>query len=883
MADAIQEFLAAMREAGCSPTDGTVTPDDKLHRYQIDGDKPRTDNGAYMLRIEPDGFAVGWFKNWKTGETHSWHSKTSRKASAEERKAAKERVERMKRDREVSEASAREVAAQKAERIWAEAKPCTGGEVYLKRKGISGDGCRVSGDTVVVPLRKDGKLVGLQFIKEDGGKKFLFGSDVSGAYHSLARKGDDLSTIAIGEGMATMASVRAAMGWPCIVAFNSGNLKDVARAMRAKYPDARIVICADNDQWTMVKGKPVNVGIEAAQQAAVAIGGAQVVWPVFPADDEARRTDWNDMHSSDGIDAVRDGLTAAPVIDREPEPEIDDWQPVDTCDVIETRRSDPLDAIRPMGHDRGDYFFMPRAGGQIVRVSATSLGRIQTLYRLAPRVFWESHYAADGKTSDSEIASYASAHLIEACHRLGVFQSDKVRGVGVWIDAGRVVVNCGDVIVSDGQSIQPSEFKGRYLYEAGARVIDIDCPPLTNKEASRLRDLCRMLNWKRPQYADLLAGWLVVSAVGSAIKWRPHVVITGPKGCGKSTVMDDIVKSALGDIAANGDGGTTEPGVRKVLGLSGRPFIMDEAESENRQTQAEMAKIFFLVRRASSGSKVINAYSEFCIRSCFCFAAINPRIEQGADKDRITALELVVDKSADRERNYKALLTAISECMIDGFANRLLARTVSNMDALFHNIGIFGTVAAEILGDKRSGDQVGPMIAGAYSLVSTNKVTIEFARDWMAKQEWDWHSADNDMSDAEKLVTHIMTLRVRYDHDGRSYESSIGDMVSAASIKGAPGYDAADKGLRGYGIRVIDGRVVIANNSPQLKRMLDDTPWAVWRGTLGNYPGADNYGNKPVYFGSGFECKVISLPLDKVMGKVEVLVEEEIGFGDDWT
>jgi len=244
----------------------------------------------------------------------------------------------------------------------------------------------------------------------------------------------------------------------------------------------------------------------------------------------------------------------------------------------------------------------------------------------------------------------------------------------------------------------------------------------------------------------------------------------------------------------------------------------------------------------------------------------------------------VVDKSADREANYAALLKAINDCMIDGFAQRLMARTVKNIDALFHNIKVFGTVAAEILGDKRSGDQVGPMIAGAYSLGSTGKVTIEFAREWMAKQEWDWHSADNDMSDAEKLVTHIMTLRIRYDHDGRSYESSIGDMVNHASVKGAIGYDAADKGLRGYGIRVIDGRIVIANNSPQLKRMLDDTPWAVWRGTLGNYPGADNYGNKPVYFGSGFECKATSLPLDRVMGKVEVVVADDvdIGFGDDF-
>lgn len=885
MTDPIQQFLEAMREHGCEPASGhEIVADDVLHRFQIAGDKPRSENGAYQLQVQADGFACGWFRNWKTGETVSWHSKTSRKASAEEKAAAKARVDAMRREREARDAEHKKDAAERAARIWAEAKPATGKEAYLARKLATGEGCRVYKGAVVVPLRKGADIVGLQFIDDDGGKKFLSGSDVDGAYCSIAKRSDDLGTIAIVEGYATGASVRAAMGWPVIVAFNAGNLKAVARAMRDKYPDARIVIAGDNDQWTTVKGKPVNVGKDAADQAAVAIGGAQVVLPQVAADDPAKRTDWNDIHVSDGLDAVKAGLTAAPVIEREPEPDIDDWLPDEFPEVGPIQDNDPLDTIRPMGHDRGDYIFLPKAGGQIVKVSATALGRIQTLYRLAPRGFWESHYAADGKTSDSEISSYASAHLIEACHRVGVFQADKVRGVGAWIDSGKVVVNCGDVIVSDGVKSHPSDYKGKYLYEAGAAVIDLDCEGLHNKEAARLRDLCRMLNWKRPQYADLLAGWLVLASVGSALKWRPHIVITGPKGCGKSTVMDDIVKAALGDIAINGDGGTTEAGVRKVLGVSGRPFIMDEAESESKRTQSEMANIFFLARRASSGGKVINAYSDFCVRSCFCFAAINPRIEQGADKDRITTLELVVDKSADREANYARLLAAISECMVDGFAQRLMARTVANIKALFHNIGVFGTVAAEILGDKRSGDQVGPMIAGAYSLVSTGKVTVEFAREWMAKQEWDWHSADNDMTDAERLVTHIMTSRVRYDHDGRSYESSIGDMVSHAANKDVIGHDAADKGLRGYGIRVIDDRVLIANNSPQLKRMLDDTPWAVWRGTLSNYPGADNYGNKPVYFGSGFECKVVSLPLDKVMGRRDLVVADDvdIGFGEDW-
>ena len=97
MQDQISQFLDAMREAGCAPVSGVeIIADDVLRRFQVDGDKPKTENGAYQLRIDPDGFAVGWFKTWKDGITHSWHSKTSRKASEEEKAEAQKKDEEAK-------------------------------------------------------------------------------------------------------------------------------------------------------------------------------------------------------------------------------------------------------------------------------------------------------------------------------------------------------------------------------------------------------------------------------------------------------------------------------------------------------------------------------------------------------------------------------------------------------------------------------------------------------------------------------------------------------------------------------------------------------------------------------------------------------------------
>jgi putative DNA primase/helicase len=52
------------------------------------------------------------------------------------------------------------------------------------------------------------------------------------------------------------------------VAFNAGNLKPVALALRKKFPEAKIILCADNDRFT-----PGNPGVSKAREAALEVNG----------------------------------------------------------------------------------------------------------------------------------------------------------------------------------------------------------------------------------------------------------------------------------------------------------------------------------------------------------------------------------------------------------------------------------------------------------------------------------------------------------------------------------------------------------------------------------------------------------------------------------
>ena len=74
-----------------------------------------------------------------------------------------------------------------------------------------------------------------------------------------------------------------------LVAFDAGNLINVAKITRAKHPEADIVICADDDHKT--KGNP---GLTKGREAAAAIGSYTAI-PNFGINRRPKDTDFNDL------------------------------------------------------------------------------------------------------------------------------------------------------------------------------------------------------------------------------------------------------------------------------------------------------------------------------------------------------------------------------------------------------------------------------------------------------------------------------------------------------------------------------------------------------------------------------------------------------------
>lgn len=293
MIPATEQFLAAIRAAGIQPPD-VIEADGKLRRFSSNG-KRGDDAGWYVLH--DNGIPAGAFGCWRSGISETWCAEIGRKLTPSEDAAQRARVEAMRRAREAEEAQRQAEAKQKAAAIWKSAQPATDDYPYLAAKGVKAYGLRVHEEKLVIPMRDGAELHSLQFIAPDGEKLFLTGGRTKGCYFSIGRADKVLS---VAEGYATAASVHEATGYAVAIAFSAGNLEPVARVLRAKFPQVRIVIAGDNDES--------GTGQKAAREAAKAIGGLIAI----PA--EAGK-DWNDIHREHGVEAVRSAIEGArPVV-----------------------------------------------------------------------------------------------------------------------------------------------------------------------------------------------------------------------------------------------------------------------------------------------------------------------------------------------------------------------------------------------------------------------------------------------------------------------------------------------------------------------------------------------------------------------------------------
>lgn len=854
-------MITAMQNAGLDP--GSIITDGKLHRFDVPGDRAKSLNGWYVFY---DGdIQAGRFGSWKTGDNISWCSKSKTEFSPEEKKAyaAKQAEARRLRDTELAKIHEECRAACKI--LWEASAPANSNHPYLLRKQVISHGLRQSGDSLMVPVKDiKGVLHGIQFIKPDktdNGKDKIFktGTAKQGHFHIIGKPVDN--TMIICEGYATGASIHEATGHAVLVAFDCGNLKSVAEVVRGKYPQWVIIIAADNDQWT--DGNP---GIKHGRDAAMAVKGECRI-PKF-IDLTGKPTDFNDLHILYGLSAVKTCIFPPPMAEYDLDYIPNDEEPPPTPEEFynEDESPNPFTGapFKLLGYNRGEYFYLPHGTKQIKVLKAPEHTKAH-LMELAKLQWWQGSEFANKSGFDTDAAANA---MIQINQGIGVYDSGKIRGRGAWFDDGRSIVHVGDELIVDGKTVKIEKIKSEFVYEKSVKMgFSIGSQSLKNQEAIRLQELCDTLSWSRPEFGMLVSGWAALSATCGALTWRPHILITGAAATGKTWVVDNIVRPVAGNFALIVQGATSEAGIRQALGADARPVIFDEAEGEDQKAHARMQQILELARQASSetGGSIYKGTmggksQAFRIRSMFCFASIRASQTQAADQSRITVLTL--KQRRDKEKHFKDVIKPLkNEILTEEFCKNLRKRMINNIPIIRPSADIFSDALSHVLDSKRTGDQIGALLAGNWALRSTNIVSPSEAMKIANSVDWSEHKIGQEQTDEQRCLATILETLIRMPSGDNV---SVGELIrTVAKQMFIDENSPSQMALKNHGIRVVDGGFCIANQHTELKKIMERTPWpANWSQIIGRLPGAATP-EKPTWF-SGGAIRTKMLPLSYV-------------------
>jgi len=487
---------------------------------------------------------------------------------------------------------------------------------------------------------------------------------------------------------------------------------------------------------------------------------------------------------------------------------------------------------------RESVWYRHRTTAQIAAVKPSGQAE---LLKLAPLTYWEAAFpikGKDGKVLRCDWGKAASA-LIEAANHAGVFEPEQTRGRGVWEDDGRMVWHLGDHLEVDGQETPLTEINSDHYYALlPALSIDPAVAPLDDEHGRKILQVLKDCNWQRPADHLHLAGFVVLSNVGGALRKRPGLQVTSPYGSGKSDTIENTInplQAGLGRIST----GSTEAGIRQLIGRDALPCTVDESEAEDgnrREAQLRLVRYSFdgvpQVKGTPSGEPIV-----FCLRSSLALAGINAPITNPADLSRMAVISratLPADRWAAVSRQRAAVITP-------EIGQRLIRRTVSNLPTLLANITTFGTViSGQITGNEsgRAGDTYGALLAGAHHLTSTKAVSGPEALSWLDSVGWSFDATATDDTDrtagaeGRQCLEYLLAHEVHWVDPGDREGPSTGTItvrelieLDRNSLVALRKGKAARDALGRKGIRTMEEGLAVARGASGIQAVFASTKW----------------------------------------------------------
>lgn len=577
----------------------------------------------------------------------------------------------------------------------------------------------------------------------------------------------------LSEGFATAASIQMAFPEiPSICAFDSGNLEKAIATIRGIAPKIKIIIAADKD-----KNK---VGEFKAKKCTEK--WPDVIYRVAQTDSEDW-TDFNDLHCFQSLNDVKEQLA------------------FDETD---------FESVRAIGFIGDDFFFTSSSNPQIV--STTSKGMSKNfLFSLAPQKYWAKKY---GFEQDEKIIipwDNVTSNLLEDCRRVGFFNPQKIRGLGVWKDGEKYVVNNGESVFN------PSK-ESKHIYQRGVPFYY----PVEIKEKKGEQFFIDIIKtFKELKYKNKgdyvwLVAYLFQAQVYSVMDWRFQLWLTGSRGSGKSQILETIKDMTQNPFfTAN----TTAAGVIQKIKNNASPVFFDESEADSERMRnilelmRQMSKNgdFITARGTSSGNSVVHNTN-----TIFCFASIQVSNLNAADRSRIFVVEM--DSVKDQQREDWEIIKDNFDYFIQN-KDQIFYRAYKNIKTVKENQKkICDYLKDNFKMESRLADQVSHAFAFFYLAISEDEISEEYIEFMMeeAHLQESAYIVDNKEDDESNCYDHLMSVMLDNQNNTVARAIQILNGNNKLTI-----HEEFQKMLNAHGIRHLSKGLIFVSSKNQhlLKKM----------------------------------------------------------------
>ncbi|NRA60795.1 MAG: toprim domain-containing protein [Psychrobium sp.] len=509
-----------------------------------------------------------------------------------------------------------------------------GASSYLKSKGLDLQSQVLKGESIIniggISFQKDDlfismlnfdqEIVNCQLINADGAKRYLPSGIKSNCFHKI--NGND-DVIAITEGYATALTINLAIEATTYIAFDCGNLKNVARIARKNHPKATIIVCGDND--TKTKGNP---GKTKAAEAAKEIDAIALV--------PESSGDWNDAYQRDGIEEIKSILLSA-------------IQSDESKLRVNNKQLEPW---------------------ELERLSAIGKDNVHIVVGAKHRIMIWKHCPVDGVRPTFESINDFQNYFLHLPTIAGLNQGKALmswtgkvfypNGLGYYPDTGSLPKYCYNLF--RGWGVEPME------------TVGLEKDPELAIIKVHLEEVICDGDSKAYHY---LVGWLAQMLQFPAEKPPVAILLKSVEGSGKGTVYE-LIKSMLGSNAYQVNGNGQLVGRFNSI-IDGRLFVFGDEVDMTDKTQYDKLKSLISEKTQSVERKGLEP-APVRVLARFMFTGNHDHlIKAGTNERRWLVLEPSGHKQEDREY-WNQLYRAIRGNAPAKLLHYLLTLDLNNFD-----------------------------------------------------------------------------------------------------------------------------------------------------------------------------------------------------------